>query len=50
MVAGMFSTYGYLAEFLSKVSLMNGKEISLMLLLFGGTSVAGNWLAGILLS
>lgn len=50
MVAGMFSTYGYMAEFLSKVSLMNGKEISLMLLLFGGASVAGNWLAGILLS
>lgn len=50
MVAGMFSTYGYMAEFLSKVSLMNGKEISLMLLLFGGTSVLGNWLAGILLS
>jgi DHA1 family inner membrane transport protein len=50
MVAGMFSTYGYMAEFLSKVSLMNGKEISLMLLLFGGASVAGNWLAGVLLS
>jgi len=50
MIAGMFSTYGYLAAFLSKVSLMNGKEISLMLLLFGGASVAGNWLAGILLS
>lgn len=50
MVAGMFSTYGYMAEFLSKVSLMNGKEISLMLLLFGAASVAGNWLAGIFLS
>jgi DHA1 family inner membrane transport protein len=50
MIAGMFSTYGYMAEFLSKVSLMNGKEISLMLLLFGAASVAGNWLAGIFLS
>ncbi|MBS0031368.1 MFS transporter [Chitinophaga sp. 22321] len=50
MISGMFSTYGYLAAFLSKVSLMNGKEISLMLLLFGGASVAGNWLAGVLLS
>lgn len=50
MIAGMFSTYGYLAEFLSKVSLMNGKQISLMLLLFGAASVAGNWLAGVLLS
>lgn len=50
IVAGMFSTYGYMAEFLLKVSLMNGKEISLMLLLFGGASVLGNWLAGIFLS
>jgi predicted MFS family arabinose efflux permease len=50
MIAGMFSTYGYLAEFLSKVSLMGGKEISLLLLLFGAASVAGNWLAGIFLS
>lgn len=50
MITGMFSTYGYMAAFLSKVSLMNGKEISLMLLLFGGASVAGNWLAGIFLS
>lgn len=50
VVAGMFSTYGYMAEFLSKVSSMNGKEISLMLLLFGATGVAANWLAGIFLS
>lgn len=50
MVSGMFSTYGYLAEFLLKVSQMNGKQISLMLLLFGATSIAGNWLAGYFLS
>lgn len=50
MVSGMFSTYGYLAEFLLKVAHMNGKEISLMLLLFGATSIAGNWLAGYFLS
>ena len=50
MVSGMFSTYGYLAEFLLKVSKMNGSEISLMLLLFGATSIAGNWLAGYFLS
>jgi predicted MFS family arabinose efflux permease len=46
----MFSTYGYLAEYLSKVSDMNGKQISLLLLLFGGTSVLGNWVSGIALS
>ena len=50
MISGMFSSYGYMAEFLTKVSHMNGKEISLMLLLFGATSIAGNWLAGYFLS
>jgi MFS transporter, DHA1 family, inner membrane transport protein len=50
MVSGMFSTYGYMAEFLTRVSHMNGKQISLMLLLFGATSIAGNWLAGYFLS
>lgn len=50
MIAGMFATYGYLAEFLGKISRMSGKEISLMLLLFGTTGIAGNWLTGIALS
>jgi DHA1 family inner membrane transport protein len=50
MVAGMFSTYGYLAEYLSKVSDLNGKQISLLLLLFGGASVLGNWVSGVALS
>lgn len=50
MVAGMFSTYSYLAEYLTKVADMNGKEISLLLLLFGVTNVLGNWAAGIALS
>jgi DHA1 family inner membrane transport protein len=50
MIAGMFSTYGYLAEYLGKISQMNGTQISLMLLLFGGTGFVGNWVVGILLS
>ena len=50
MVAGMFSTYGYLAEYLSKVSHINGKQISLLLLVFGATGILGNWLSGIALS
>lgn len=50
MIAGMFSTYGYLAEYLGKISQMSGGEISLMLLLFGGAGIAGNWLTGIALS
>lgn len=50
MIAGMFSTYGYLAEYLGKITRMSGGEISLMLLLFGGTGIVGNWLTGIALS
>lgn len=50
MIAGMFASYGYLAEYLEKVSHMSGGQISLMLLLFGGTGIVGNWLTGIALS
>jgi DHA1 family inner membrane transport protein len=50
MLAGMFATYGYLAEYLSKVSHMSGVQISIMLLIFGGTGIAGNWFTGIALS
>ncbi|WP_285056409.1 MFS transporter [Pedobacter ginsengisoli] len=50
ILAGMFATYGYLAEYLDKVSKMNGVQISIMLLIFGGTGILGNWLTGIALS
>ncbi|MRG45527.1 MFS transporter [Chitinophaga sp. SYP-B3965] len=50
MIAGMFATFGYLAEFLGKISHMSGAHISLMLLLFGTTGIVGNWLTGIALS
>jgi DHA1 family inner membrane transport protein len=50
ILAGMFATYGYLAEYLGKISQMSGAEISIMLLVFGGTGIIGNWLTGILLS
>ncbi|MDN5283898.1 MAG: transporter [Mucilaginibacter sp.] len=50
ILAGMFATYGYLAEYLNKVSHMSGAQISVMLLVFGGTGIVGNWLTGILLS
>ncbi|MBN9380973.1 MAG: MFS transporter [Chitinophagaceae bacterium] len=50
MAAGMFATYSFLAEYLGKISHMNDTEISLMLLLFGGAGIAGNWVAGIALS
>lgn len=50
MLAGMFSSYGYLAAYLEKISHMNGTQVSLMLLLFGGMGVLGNWITGIALS
>jgi multidrug resistance protein len=50
MIAGIFATYSFLAEYLGKISNMNGTEISIMLLLFGATGIAGNWVTGIALS
>ena len=50
MIAGMFASYGYLAAYLDKITHMNGAQVSIMLLLFGGAGIAGNWLAGIALS
>lgn len=50
ILAGMFATYGYLAEYLAKVTHMTGAEISILLLVFGCTGIAGNWLMGIALS
>jgi predicted MFS family arabinose efflux permease len=50
ILAGMFATYGYLAEYMGKISRMSGAQISVMLLVFGGTGILGNWLMGIALS
>ncbi|MEN0053317.1 MAG: MFS transporter [Mucilaginibacter sp.] len=50
MLAGMFSSYSYLADFLEKITRMNGVQISVMLLIFGAAGIAGNWLTGILMS
>lgn len=50
MISAMYSTYGYMAVYLSQITQMKGGEISLMLLLFGIAGVAGNWLAGKYLS
>lgn len=49
-LAAMFSSYSYLAAYLEKVTHMNGVQISVMLLLFGGMGIIGNWIAGIALS
>lgn len=50
MLAGMFSSYGYLAAYLEKVTHMNGAQISIMLLLFGGMGLLGNLIIGITIS
>lgn len=50
MIAAMFSTYGYMADYLKNVTHMNGSEIGLMLLIFGITGIAGNYFSGKFLS
>lgn len=44
--AAMFSVYSYSAEYLAQVLGMNGRVISLLLIVFGVGGVAGNLLAG----
>jgi len=45
-IAAMYSTYGYMADFLKNITQMNGKQISLMLFLFGMVGIIGNKIAG----
>ncbi|MFP3834471.1 MFS transporter [Chryseobacterium sp. SIMBA_028] len=45
-IAGMYSTYGYMADFLKNITQMNGKQISMMLFLFGTVGILGNKIAG----
>ncbi|ROH94706.1 MFS transporter [Chryseobacterium cucumeris] len=46
IITAMYSTYGYMSEFLRSVTRMNGLQISIMLLLFGTVGIAGNKIAG----
>lgn len=46
IVSGMYAVYSFFAEYLSKVTNMPDKVISIMLILFGSTGIAGNMLAG----
>ncbi|MGF6930352.1 DHA1 family inner membrane transport protein [Chitinophaga sp. W2I13] len=50
MVSAMYASYGYLAVYLNSITRMNGREIGVMLLIFGVAGVGGNWLAGKMLS
>lgn len=47
--AAMFSVYSYFAEYLGKVTRMNGSLISIMLLIFGIIMIFGNFLFGVCL-
>jgi predicted MFS family arabinose efflux permease len=46
MFAGLFASYSYLAEYLQKVPLMTGQQISIVMFVFGTFGLIGNWLAG----
>jgi len=46
IIMAMYSTYGYMADFLKSVALMDGDQISLMFFLFGLIGIIGNHLAG----
>ncbi|MEJ5105920.1 MFS transporter [Chryseobacterium sp. MYb328] len=45
-IAAMYSTYGYMADFLKNITQMNGKQISIMLFMFGVVGIFGNKIAG----
>lgn len=49
MIAAMFTTYSYFADYLGKVNNMSSDKISVMLLLFGAAGLPGNYVAGKLL-
>ena len=50
MIAAMYATYGYMADYLGKVNHMDGKQISILLFIFGIAGVLGNYIAGKFLS
>ncbi|NME98928.1 MFS transporter [Aneurinibacillus aneurinilyticus] len=48
--SGMSSVYSYFAEYLGEITHMNGTWISVMLMIFGVTMIAGNFLFGFFLN
>ncbi len=45
-ITAMYSTYGYMADFLKNVTRMDGQQVSVMLFLFGTAGIIGNKIAG----
>lgn len=50
IIAGMFATYSYLADYFTQITRMTGAQVSFVLLLFGGAGILGNWLVGKIVS
>ena len=48
--ASLFSVYAYIAQYLQSIANITGDFLTLALLIFGSSSILGNYLAGILLS
>jgi len=49
ILAAMFAVYSYFAEYMGQHLNMNGKIVSMLLVVFGASGVVGNWYAGKLL-
>ncbi len=47
--AGMYATFSFFAEFLDGITGMNGRQISVMLFIFGAMGLIGNIISGFLL-
>ncbi|AZN41634.1 MFS transporter [Paenibacillus albus] len=50
VMSGVFSVYSYFAEYLGQITHMSGKQISLMLIVYGVGGMIGNIVAGYLFS
>ena len=48
--AGMYTSYSYISEFLNAITNIFGSELSLVLFIYGITSIAGNWIGAKLLN
>ncbi|MEV4886295.1 MFS transporter [Chitinophaga ginsengisegetis] len=46
LILSWFATYGYFADYLTKIKGLGTKEVSYMLLLFGATGLLSNFVAG----
>ncbi|REE91666.1 putative MFS family arabinose efflux permease [Paenibacillus taihuensis] len=50
VMSGIFSVYSYFAEYLGQITHMSGKQISLMLIVYGVGGMIGNLVAGYVFS